>query len=420
MGRRRLVSALLAFALASWSVAGAAAAGVDGSTVSAPAVDASASPADVTPTPTDPPPPPSAVVDSPSPEVTPSPLDSAPATAPASAGSTAAGSTAAPTPVTPARAYRRGSGAGTIALTFDDGYNAATCRLIFNILRSQHVAATFFPYSSVMSHDAGFWRAVAEAGYPIGNHTATHPDMTLLSYADQLRQIEYARWQIETITGVGMLNVFRPPYGDYDSDTLLAAGTAGFPVALNWDISSTDDQTNNVGDAIAAAERGRGGSVVLMHCGPAVTPYILPYVIDYYRKAGFTFVTVGQMFGVAWGGPPISFYPGPIPPVPTLPPLLRRAAVSSPEPSATPADEMPAAWSLEPSPAGDPEPAPLATAFEVLPSAVPAEPKPSPGGGAGGGPAGVVAVGLALMAVAAVGFTLGFRRVTRRPPRPAG
>jgi hypothetical protein len=53
-----------------------------------------------------------------------------------------------------------------------------------------------------------------------------------------------------------------------------------------------------------AAEQGTNGSVVLMHCGPNVTPYLLPDVIASYRARGFRFVTVAQLLGVPWSAGP--------------------------------------------------------------------------------------------------------------------
>jgi len=197
-----------------------------------------------------------------------------------------------------------------IALTFDDGYSVYNCQKIFNTLKADHVVATFFPYSAAMSlhgNSHAFWRSVAQAGYPIANHSWTHPNMTRLSYAAQLAQIQTAAAQELAITGVPMLPVFRPPGGSYNANTLAAASAAGFKTVLLWDTSDADTEIYNIPKEIASAERGTSGSVVLMYCGPNSTPYVLPAVIAYYRAHGFTFVTVGQLFNIPWSGPPVSF-----------------------------------------------------------------------------------------------------------------
>jgi peptidoglycan-N-acetylglucosamine deacetylase len=392
---RRIAAGALAALLALWSLAGAAA-GASGSPWYA-------APADVSPSPADPsteitPPP----VDSPTPDDPPtdasSPTSDASATSGSSAGSSASATgSAAPTAIVPSRVYSHGYGGKTIAFTFDDGYNSGNCRLILKTLRAQHVPATFFPYVYAASRDPSFWRTAAAAGYPIGNHTTSHAHLTTLPYANQVWELENARYRMEQMTGVAMLNVFRPPYRDYNSTTLMAAGEAGFPITLLWDVDSRDDATTYVADVVAAATGGRSGSVVLFHCGPAVTVYALPYVIDYYRKAGYTFVNVADMFGMAWGGPPVSYNPGPIPPIPTMPPGMRvtddpNASASAPAPDPT-ADGSVAGESGPPvgdSPSPSPSPA-------IESPYAPAAPRP------GGDSGGIIAVVISLLLLAGAG-----------------
>lgn len=195
-----------------------------------------------------------------------------------------------------------------IALTFDDGWSPKNCRKIFATLQAKHVKATFFPYSAAMGADKAFWKMVSDRGYPIGSHTRTHPFMPGLSYAKQLAQIRDSRRQTERIIGRPMLDVFRPPYGATNANTIKAAHAAGFATILNWDV--TDDDTSRhatIKSEIRAAERGTKGSVVLMHCGPSSTPSVVGPVIDYYRDRGYTFVTVPELLGLRYDGPPIRF-----------------------------------------------------------------------------------------------------------------
>ena len=189
----------------------------------------------------------------------------------------------------------------TIALTFDDGASPANCRRILAELVAAQVPATFFPISAAIGLDRAFWRLVAQAGYPIGDHSVAHPHMPRLAYAAQLRQMTESRAAIESLIGRPMLDVFRPPYGEYDAVTGGAAAAAGFPTLLLWDTSDRDTSPRgNVGEMQAAAERGTNGSVVLLHCGPNATPYLLPNVIAFYRSHGFRFVTVPELLGVSW------------------------------------------------------------------------------------------------------------------------
>jgi peptidoglycan/xylan/chitin deacetylase (PgdA/CDA1 family) len=260
-----------------------------------------------------------------------------------------------------------------IALTFDDGWNVGACQSIFDTLRTQHVAATFFPYSNALTmhgNSAAFWHSVATAGYPIADHSQTHPNMTTLSYAAQVAQLQNSAAKILAITGVPVLPIFRPPGGSYNADTLRAAAETGFNTVLLWDVSDGDTSITNIPQEIANAETGGNGSVILMHCGPATTPSVVPSVIAYYRAKGFNFVTVGEMFGVPYAGPPMSFAPGPIPPIPTPPPAPTKAPTPLPTPAPTPT----------PTPVPTPTPAPT-EALTPTPTATPTPteaPTPTP------------------------------------------
>lgn len=227
--------------------------------------------------------------------------------------------------------------APVVALTFDDGTNPANCRRLVATLLEEDVPATFLPKAQAMRLDPAFWRLVADAGYPIGNHTLTHPELPPLSYAAQEAEITGARQLAESITGRPMLRVFRPPYGAYDATTLAAAGAAGFPTVLLWDTSDRDTSPlGTLPEMLASGEAGRNGSVVLLHCGPDTTPWLLPSLIAAYRARGFRFVTIPQLLGVAWsaGGPitrpTVATVLGDLPLLPPLSP--RQLAGFSPSP----------------------------------------------------------------------------------------
>jgi peptidoglycan/xylan/chitin deacetylase (PgdA/CDA1 family) len=182
-----------------------------------------------------------------------------------------------------------------IALTFDDGWGIPECHSIVRTLRSMHVTATFFPNSDYVRWAPSFWQRVASLGFPIGNHTASHPDLTKLSRRRIHNQIARDERVIESITTKPMIKVFRPPYGAYNSTVLQVAYELGYKTALLWDTTDADTSGGTDQAHLRAAMRGTNGSVLLMHCGPSVTPRILPDIIRGYRNRGFSFVTVPKL-----------------------------------------------------------------------------------------------------------------------------
>jgi len=272
-----------------------------------------------------------------------------------------------------------------IALTFDDGVSPANCRRILAELVDRRVPATFFPMAEALPLDPAFWRLVVEAGDPIGDHTVTHPHMPHLSYAAQVRQMTSSRATIERTIGRPMLDVFRPPYGEYDGTTLAAAAAAGFPTVLTWDTTDGDSSPKHaISVMLASAERGRNGSVILMHCGPNKTPYLLPDVIAYYQRHGFRFVTVPELLGIAWRpGPTASLSQAQIldgvSPLAADPNGGAIVGFSGGLPPTSTKFVPPPSPSVDPSPDGSASPVPSAAGMAVVP------PTPSPVATAGDG-----------------------------------
>jgi peptidoglycan/xylan/chitin deacetylase (PgdA/CDA1 family) len=197
-----------------------------------------------------------------------------------------------------------------IALTIDDGASPKACAAMLEILRRKRVPATFFPVARYVARSPALWRSIAAQGFPIGNHTYDHAVLTRLSYAGQVSEMVQARRTIEAVTHVRMIRVVRPPTGAYDASVLRAARAAGFPTLLTWDTTFGDTSSRpSMARQIRNGERGRNGSVILMHC-KAMTVQTLEPVIDYYLARGFTFVTVPQLLG----------FKGPVPVFPPLPP----------------------------------------------------------------------------------------------------
>ena len=265
-----------------------------------------------------------------------------------------------------------------IALTFDDGISPTNCRRILATLVEQDVPATFFPFAEAMTLDPAFWRLVAAVGDPIGDHTYSHPQLPRLGLTAQVTEIDRGRRVAEKILGRPILRVFRPPYGAYNATTLSASAQAGFPTVLLWDVSDRDTSRHGtIAQMRAAAEMGTNGSIVLMHCGPNATTYLLADVIAHYRAKGFRFVTIPELLGLPWAsGPTRAVTPeeilGGFTPLPALPsggPITGPNGYSPPpiEPTSSPR-----ATPVQPTPSATSSPSPVVTASSPATSDVPA------------------------------------------------
>ncbi len=239
----------------------------------------------------------------------------------------------------------------TIALTIDDGSDPVNCRTVVDILERRHVAATFFPAAKWIPLDPALWRWIASLGFPIGNHTAHHALLSKLTLDEQVAEIAQGKAEIEAAIGEPIIPALRPPGGDWDADTPIAAGRTGARLVLLWDTTFADTSTDGVlQHYIDHAIAGVDGSVILLHCGPAITPQVLEPAIDSYLSRGFRFVTVPEMFGL----------PGPTPSFGDLPTDAPAASPTDvPVPSATDPAEPSAAGTSSTAPSTSPSMMPV-------------------------------------------------------------
>ncbi|HET7027584.1 MAG TPA: polysaccharide deacetylase family protein [Candidatus Limnocylindrales bacterium] len=184
-----------------------------------------------------------------------------------------------------------------VALTFDDAWDPPATRTIFDILRTANAPATFFPVADGVARDRALWRTIANAGYPIGNHSVSHPDLTTLGTGLLVNEIASARRTIEGAIGHPMAPLLRPPYGLLDDRVRRVADDLGFPTLVLWDVASSDWADPDPAVVVSRSLAGSDGSIVLLHVGPASTIAALPSIIAGYRSRGFELVTIGDLLG---------------------------------------------------------------------------------------------------------------------------
>ena len=133
-----------------------------------------------------------------------------------------------------------GSGSGYAALTFDDGF-ADNLHGLLPVLEELGAPATVFVVSGWLGGehpempgarmlDAGELRRLHAARVEIGGHTATHPDLTTLEFADAREELARGRSELEALLDAPVTSLAYP-YGRATADTVRAAAAAGFLAA---------------------------------------------------------------------------------------------------------------------------------------------------------------------------------------------
>ncbi|MFB7503902.1 bifunctional polysaccharide deacetylase/glycosyltransferase family 2 protein [Streptomyces broussonetiae] len=196
----------------------------------------------------------------------------------------------------------------TIALTFDDGPDPVWTPRILDVLRRNHVRATFFVVGTqVVAHPELVRRIVAD-GHQIGIHTFTHPDLSRL--APWQRSLELHETQLAVAGAAGVTTaLLRPPYSsqndalsDADWSVLKQADTAGYVTVLSTQ-DAEDWQRPGVDRILAnATPHGHAGQILLMHDAGgdrSQTVTALNTLIPRLKAQGFQFATVGAAVGMA-------------------------------------------------------------------------------------------------------------------------
>lgn len=183
-----------------------------------------------------------------------------------------------------------------IALTFDDGPWPTTTTQILDILKKNNIKATFFWVGRYLQVYPELGKKVAAAGHAIGNHTWNHQ---YIKYNEDgaAREIDRTTALIEKVTGV-KTTIFRPPGGILDNGLAAYAQKRNYTVVM-WSADSLDWRTNTESLMENVMKQANSGGIVLMHDGGgnrARTVEALPDIIAKFRKEGYTFVTVPELF----------------------------------------------------------------------------------------------------------------------------
>jgi peptidoglycan/xylan/chitin deacetylase (PgdA/CDA1 family) len=120
-----------------------------------------------------------------------------------------------------------------VLISVDDGY-VDDVRTILPDLERWHMVATFFVITGRMSEpgflDAGQIRELDRAGMDVGDHTAHHVDLRLLTPPQLANETAGSRKTLEAVLGHPVY-FFAYPFGDFNDRVVQAVHDAGFTMA---------------------------------------------------------------------------------------------------------------------------------------------------------------------------------------------
>ncbi|MEU6588910.1 polysaccharide deacetylase family protein [Streptomyces sp. NPDC046881] len=119
-----------------------------------------------------------------------------------------------------------------VFLTIDDG--AEKDPAFLRMMSELKVPYSAFLSNYLVKDDYGYFRRMQAQGVTLNNHTLTHPYLPGLTYEEQKDEICGMQAVMKKQFGKAP-TVFRPPYGNYNGDTLRAAKACGIKYAPIWD-----------------------------------------------------------------------------------------------------------------------------------------------------------------------------------------
>lgn len=190
--------------------------------------------------------------------------------------------------------YRVQTDEKKLAISFDCAWGTDYTDTLLSVMKENEVKCTFFMVEFWTNKHPDYVKKIFDAGHEIGTHSATHPYMSKLDKTAIQKELTSSSKAIEQITGK-KVEVFRPPYGDYDDLLIETAKELGL-YTIQWDVDSLDWKdlsatqiTNRV------ISRVKNGSIVLFHNQGLHTAEALPTIIKTLKEQGYTFVSVGEL-----------------------------------------------------------------------------------------------------------------------------
>ncbi|MBN1352607.1 polysaccharide deacetylase family protein [candidate division KSB1 bacterium] len=181
-----------------------------------------------------------------------------------------------------------------VYLTFDDGPEADVTPGILDVLRTHHVAATFFLVGSKAERMPSLLERMSGEGHAIGNHSFSHRRLIFKSKRRIDLEISQTNRIIQAATGQ-IPCFFRPPHGHFGPSVLASCTRHRMRLVL-WNLTPRDYKKSiSPSDILYRVERKiRNGRIILLH-DTIKTLKLLPELINEVKKQDFTFSTLNSI-----------------------------------------------------------------------------------------------------------------------------
>ena len=177
-----------------------------------------------------------------------------------------------------------------IALTFDDGPNYNTNKVL-DILEKYQVKATFFLLGCNIVHHEDIIQRMSNLNMEIGNHMYSHKLLTKLKNEEIKKEIKIVDDAVFSIIG-RYPTLIRPSYGTYNK---RIQNVLDRPIII-WNIDTLDWKYHSSKNIYKRVMKDvSDGDIILMHDIYRATANSLDLIIPKLLDEGYQFVTVSEL-----------------------------------------------------------------------------------------------------------------------------
>jgi peptidoglycan-N-acetylglucosamine deacetylase len=176
-------------------------------------------------------------------------------------------------------------------LTFDDGPHANIDHIL-KVLGKYDSAATFFLLGTHISRYPQVILRIEASASEIGNHAYSHSNLRTMSQSAIRDEIVRTDALIIKYGGSRPM-VFRPPFGQYNQNVLLAAYDKR---VVNWNIDPQDWSHRTWSKTFGNIKNNlKDGSIIVLHDRVDSTSANVETLVKYLIDQGYQLVTVSEL-----------------------------------------------------------------------------------------------------------------------------
>jgi peptidoglycan/xylan/chitin deacetylase (PgdA/CDA1 family) len=204
---------------------------------------------------------------------------------------------ASPSTSGPARFIQTGPrDSSRVALTFHGSGDPALTLKLLTIAKRLQAVITVFAVGQWLEQYPNMAQQILANGHELANHTYTHPALGTLERTQVATEIRRCSDVLTRQVGNNGI-YFRASGIDRPTPLILEeAGTAGYPVAVGFDVDPHDYADPGAHAVITRVERGvRAGSIVSLHLGHLGTVEAFDRIVNIVRAKGLSPVSVRNL-----------------------------------------------------------------------------------------------------------------------------